>query len=160
MIWHRGTDSKFVRWHLTSVGPVWNLLHVTPLADTLLRWLFDVMIQIFVNFLSLFLLLLLPTLLLRLSLLLKSYYTQFGSSFPLQSSSIPSGLWPLYANFSFPLSLDPLQPHHFISSVVCLFPLLLSFWQSLFVLALIRIHRLYIPCLNAPSQKAIFYISK
>ena len=165
VIWHRGTDSKFVRWHLTSVGPVWNLLHVTLLADKILRWLFDVMIQIFINFLSFFLSFFFFFFFSLSSSSASPSFSRvttlsYGSSFPLQSSPIPPGLWPLYANFSYPLSIDPLQPHHTISSVIYLFPLLLSFWQSLFVLALIRIQRHYILCLNVPSQKATFYISK
>ena len=109
MNWHRGTDSKFIRWHLTSVGPVRNLLHVTLLADKIMRCLFDVMTQIFVNFLSSFLLLL-SILLFHLSLLRRVTTLSYGSSFPLQSSSIPSSLCPPYANFSFLLSLDSLQP--------------------------------------------------
>jgi len=118
---------------------------VTLLADKILRWLFDVMIQIFVNFLSLFFFSLSSSSSSSASRSFSSVTTlSYGSSFPIQSSSIPSGLRPLYANFTFPLSLDTLQPHHSISSVVCLFSLLLSFWQSLLVLALIGIHRHYI----------------
>jgi len=82
---------------------------------------------------SFFLLLLLLLFPLLLFLLLKRY-SPLWTWLPIQSPSVPSGLWSLYDNLLFPLPSNPLHSNKPIFSVVCPFSIFLRFWQSFFFL--------------------------
>jgi len=53
--------------------------------------------------------------------LLLKRYSPLWTGLPIQSPSVPSGLWSLYDNLLFPLPSNPLQTYHYIFSVVFVF---------------------------------------